>query len=164
MYHPFSTLGTAPHVLCFCLALSEVFYSLLLMPLMTLCKFPGCRKAIVFGERYCDAHKALGERRDAEQAKERERRRVLYKGSASKRGYTYKWSKAAKAFLTQHPLCVRCEAKGIVRAAEVVDHIIPHRGDQKLFWDASNWQALCKQCHDKKTATEDGGFGNKLER
>jgi 5-methylcytosine-specific restriction protein A len=33
----------------------------------------------------------------------------------------------------------------------VVDHIIPHRGDQYLFWDQENWQALCKDCHDRKT-------------
>lgn len=39
--------------------------------------------------------------------------------------------------------------------AEVVDHIVPHRGDEKLFWDESNWQALCKRCHDSKTMTED---------
>ena len=23
--------------------------------------------------------------------------------------------------------------------AEVVDHIVPHRGDGKLFWDEGNW-------------------------
>ena len=39
--------------------------------------------------------------------------------------------------------------------AAVVDHIIPHRGDEKMFWDEANWQALCKRCHDKKTMTED---------
>jgi 5-methylcytosine-specific restriction endonuclease McrA len=22
-----------------------------------------------------------------------------------------------------------------------------------LFWDKTNWQALCKRCHDQKTAT-----------
>lgn len=33
-------------------------------------------------------------------------------------------------------------------AATVVDHIVPHRGDMKLFWDRDNWQALCKACHD----------------
>lgn len=47
----------------------------------------------------------------------------------------------------------------IVEAASVVDHIVPHKGDQKLFWRRSNWQSLCKRCHDVKTATEDGGFG-----
>jgi len=30
----------------------------------------------------------------------------------------------------------------------VVDHIVPHRGDQELFRDPANWQALCKLCHD----------------
>ena len=37
----------------------------------------------------------------------------------------------------------------------VVDHIIPHRGDQKLFWDRSNWQPLCEHHHNVKTMTED---------
>lgn len=41
-----------------------------------------------------------------------------------------------------------------------MDHIIPHRGDQKLFWDKTNWQAMSGPCHSRKTASEDGGFGN----
>lgn len=28
----------------------------------------------------------------------------------------------------------------------LVDHIIPHRGDQKLFWDTTNWQSACERC------------------
>lgn len=27
-------------------------------------------------------------------------------------------------------------------------------GDSKLFWDRTNWQSLCKPCHDRKTMTE----------
>ena len=46
-----------------------------------------------------------------------------------------------------------------MRAASVVDHRVPHRGDMALFWDSSNWQSMAKECHDRKTATEDGGFG-----
>ena len=41
----------------------------------------------------------------------------------------------------------------------IVDHIIPHRGDLEMFWNQLNHQALCKRCHDSKTAREDGGFG-----
>ena len=41
-----------------------------------------------------------------------------------------------------------------------VDHIIPAKPDESLFWQSSNHQALCKPCHSEKTATEDGGFGN----
>jgi 5-methylcytosine-specific restriction endonuclease McrA len=29
--------------------------------------------------------------------------------------------------------------------ATIVDHIKPHRGDQNLFWDQTNWQALCRR-------------------
>ena len=46
-------------------------------------------------------------------------------------------------------------AEGKYVKATVVDHIIPHRGDQKLFWDRGNWQALCKRHHDIKTGNED---------
>lgn len=85
-----------------------------------------------------------------------------YRGSATKRGYGYRWRKARTAFLKQHPLCEcdECKRLGRVRAATVVDHIKPHKGDKKLFWDRSNWQAMAKECHDRKTAKQDGGFGN----
>ena len=80
--------------------------------------------------------------------------------TASQRGYNSRWQKARLTFLARHPLCAECERQGKVTAATVVDHVIPHKGDQRLFWDTSNWQAMCKTCHDVKTATEDGGFGN----
>ena len=53
----------------------------------------------------------------------------------------------------QHPLCAFCQAEGKIVPATVVDHIIPHRGDQRLFWDQTNWESLCKECHDKKTGS-----------
>lgn len=81
--------------------------------------------------------------------------------SSSKRGYGYKWQKARINFLKLNPLCVECESAGRVESATDVDHIIPHKGDMNLFWDLNNWQPLCKSCHSKKTAKEDGGFGNK---
>jgi 5-methylcytosine-specific restriction endonuclease McrA len=40
-------------------------------------------------------------------------------------------------------------------AASVVDHKIPHRGDQVLFWSEDNWQPLCKRCHDSVKQTEE---------
>ena len=70
-------------------------------------------------------------------------------------GYTKRWQTASKSFLLHHPFCVRCRQQGRLTPATVVDHIIPHRGDRNLFWDESNWQALCKPCHDRKTWTED---------
>ena len=79
--------------------------------------------------------------------------------SARQRGYTTQWDKARLAWLDEHPLCVHCLADEIVTPATDVDHVIPHRGDDRLFWDRSNWQSLCHSHHSKKTNAEDGGFG-----
>lgn len=68
--------------------------------------------------------------------------------TAAKRGYDHRWRKERDAYLRLHPLCVMCGADGIDRAANVVDHIKPHRGDMVLFWDKTNWQSLCKKHHD----------------
>jgi 5-methylcytosine-specific restriction enzyme A len=53
-----------------------------------------------------------------------------------------------------------CATPGCVRRACVVDHRIPHHGDNDLFFSRDNLQPLCKPCHDRKTARYDGGFGN----
>jgi 5-methylcytosine-specific restriction protein A len=68
--------------------------------------------------------------------------------SARERGYNHRWDKARATFLRHHPLCRMCERESRVTAATVVDHVVPHRGDQVLFWDTGNWQPLCKQHHD----------------
>ena len=52
------------------------------------------------------------------------------------------------AYLNTHALCAHCQRA----AATVLDHVRPHRGDTLLFWDQSNWQALCVTCHNRKTA------------
>lgn len=62
--------------------------------------------------------------------------------------YGTRWQKARAAFLAHHPLCVMCAADNRVCEAVIVDHIIPHKGDMKLFWDKANWQSLCKPHHD----------------
>lgn len=77
------------------------------------------------------------------------------KTSSTARGYGYRWQQARARYLQAHPLCVMCQAEGRVEAATVLDHIVPHRGDEALFWDQTNWQALCKAHHDgEKQRTE----------
>jgi 5-methylcytosine-specific restriction protein A len=70
------------------------------------------------------------------------------------RGYTTQWSNASSLFLQANPLCRACEQRGIVTAAYCTDHIVPHKGNMELFWDQSNWQPLCRQCHAVKSARE----------
>jgi 5-methylcytosine-specific restriction protein A len=117
------------------------------------CNYPGCPELVEYG--YCDRHRPQRERTERYAEYERER------GTAAQRGYNAAWRRARLAFLREHPWCVMCEQEGRLRPAEVVDHIVPHKGDWRLFWDQSNWQALCKHHHDSKTAREDGGFGRK---
>lgn len=111
------------------------------------CNRPGCTK--LTSERFCPIH-----------MQEYQTTRDNKRPSAYRRGYNTAWRKASKGYLTQHPFCIRCLSKGIHTPATVVDHIKPHKGNKTLFWDSSNWQALCKRCHDIKTATEDGGFNH----
>lgn len=65
------------------------------------------------------------------------------RGSARQRGYTAQWDKAAAAFRRVHPLCLGCQAIKHATAADLVDHVIPHRGNLLLFWDQSLWQPAC---------------------
>ena len=77
------------------------------------------------------------------------------RASARQRGYDGKWEKARKSFLRSNPLCAYCAQQGRTVAATVVDHVIPHKGDRKLFWDRKNWQPLCKPHHDSTKQAEE---------
>jgi 5-methylcytosine-specific restriction endonuclease McrA len=81
------------------------------------------------------------------------------KGKTAERGYGWRWQKARKTFLAkpENVLCRMCTEEGRVTAATVVDHVIPHKGDQALFWDTSNWQPLCKAHHDSAKQAEERG-------
>lgn len=99
------------------------------------------------------------------------------KTSSTARGYGYKWQQARAGYLLKHPFCVYClrdvryaailnmaPSAAVIRCAElglavpqatVVDHIRPHRGDQALFWDRTNWQALCAAHHSRDKQREE---------
>jgi 5-methylcytosine-specific restriction enzyme A len=105
------------------------------------CSSRGCPS--LTRERYCDEHHQLNKQYDKD------------RGSSAKRGYGSRWRKARIHYLVNNPICVDCG-----QLATVVDHIIPHKGNYKLFWDRNNWQPMCGSCHSRKTVKKDGGFGN----
>jgi len=102
------------------------------------CRHPGCPE--LTEGLYCVEHAKL---------------HIHDRVTSSGRGYDSKWRKARSRYLKAYPLCEKCKAQGRFVRATVVDHIVPHRGAEQLFWDESNWQPLCKNCHDHKTMTED---------
>lgn len=109
----------------------------------TPCRHPGCARLVPYGSKYCEEHAP----------KHRDESRTT-----SEKGYGWKWQQESRAFLRANPLCTLCAERGRYVKATVVDHITPHRGDPRLFWDRNNWQSLCKSCHDHKTMTEDKDY------
>jgi 5-methylcytosine-specific restriction enzyme A len=101
-------------------------------------------------------HRAAGTKPENELRRELDQQRP----SAAQRGYGSRWRKARARYLADHPLCASCLAGGRLTSAAVVDHVVPHGGDRRLFWDEGNWQALCKSCHDSKTV-RDGRWGRR---
>lgn len=104
------------------------------------CRNKSCPNLVPRGEGWCPTHK-----------KQHHRELDQDRPPSSKRGYGAEWRKYRIDYLMRHPLCVQCEA---VVPSTVVDHIKDHGGDYNLFWDPNNHQALCKHCHDSKTAKE----------
>ena len=106
------------------------------------CGRPGCSELVREGR--CPPH-------------EREHRQRLEatRLSRQRRGYGSRWEASRRGWLRAHPKCVKCG-----RPANVVDHIVPHKGDWSLFWDfRGNVQSMCTPCHSKKTAMDDGRWG-----
>lgn len=104
------------------------------------CKHPGCAALIPHVQMYCDEHKQLHKNDRA---------------YASERGYGSKRQRERRRFSDSNPFCVKRYEEGHLTKATVVDHIKPHRGDQKFFWNRGNWQPLCEHHHNVKTMTED---------
>jgi 5-methylcytosine-specific restriction protein A len=75
------------------------------------------------------------------------------------------WRRLRLSFISKNPLCLHCANKGIVTPASDVDHIHPinpHNpydtkdGKYGRPLDPDNLQALCKQCHNRKSAKQKG--------
>lgn len=79
------------------------------------------------------------------------------------RGYSARWDRERRAFLIDHAWCVMCSAEGRGTRATVVDHRVPHRGNESLMWSPSNWQPLCGTCHNStKQQVERRGYHTRV--
>lgn len=108
------------------------------------CRHTGCPNLTKYGTTYCEEHQPMYPNSMIDGKRP----------SSYRMGYDNKWKKRRLIFLRKNPLCESCRENGRYTMATVVDHIRPHKGNKELFWDESNWQALCKPCHDRKTFKE----------
>lgn len=127
-----------------------------------LCNYPGCMELIPYDQRYCSKHQY---HKPIDLADKQERHRInkaTYRkriNSKHERKYqifyrSTQWQKLSHYWLMTHPLCVKCEAKGTYRKADLVDHVIELRDDWSKRLDKDNLQSLCYSCHNKKTWQE----------
>jgi len=117
-----------------------------------ICKYPGCSKLAHSGA-YCERHQQQAAASECARKRGVDARRA---NSPVRRWYqSSRWKESRKRFLMFHQTCAVCG-----KPARVVDHVIPHQGREELFWSQDNWCPMCKSCHDRKTASRDGGFGN----
>lgn len=72
--------------------------------------------------------------------------------SRQERGYGREHERLRKQVLREEPLCRVCHDAGRVTATTRADHIVPlSQGGRSV---RSNYQGLCRDCHDAKTADE----------
>ena len=105
------------------------------------CRDPSCPDRAVKAGR-CAAHQAEDTRR-YEQGRE----------SSSARGYDRRWRRYRDRFLgdVANLFCATCGLPALE-----VDHIVPVVDGPKdpLFWAPTNHQALCHDCHSRKTVAD----------
>ena len=111
------------------------------MPMKPLaaCSFPGCPGRATHGSR-CELHQRPP--------------RTDTRPNASVRGYGTDWRRTRDEHLKLNPYCVQCGKVG-----SHVDHIVSRA--QGGSDNPGNLQTLCPNCHSRKTAQQDGGFGNR---
>lgn len=115
---------------------------------MAICSVPGCSELVPAGTGYCEKHAEKQKQKRKESFKEYDKQR----GSASERGYDYRWQKYSRWFLKQ-PENVFCKLQlpGCTNLSECVDHIDPPDGPKDpRFWDKNNHQGACLHCNSVK--------------
>ena len=113
------------------------------------CNHAGCNALIPYDQRYCSKHQ-----REINKYRYHKRQ---YASNESKYQQFYKstaWRKLSRHWLEKNPICVKCYKQGIIRPAQIVDHITEIKDDWSKRLDASNLQSLCRVCHNHKTAIE----------
>lgn len=95
------------------------------------------------GSGYCPAHARPAPGTFADRSR----------GSRHERGYGSDWDKRRKRILTRDKgLCQPCLQQGVVAPATQVDHLVPKA--QGGTDEDANLQAICRACHQAKTARE----------
>lgn len=138
-----------------------------------LCSAAGCYERVPLGTTYCKRHekaveaykkrlKDKGARlhqtaKERHQANKKRYQKRMYGSKESKAQQFYRstaWKKLSRRMMEKNPVCVECLKQGIIKKADVIDHIVPIRQDWSRRLDESNLQSLCYRHHNQKTKAE----------
>ena len=112
------------------------------MPIVRLCSSPNCNEFAVIHSVYCSKHKQESDKKRVAFQNARRYNSKLYK--------TQKWQRLRKKHLKDNNYCVFCGSRHNL----TVDHIVPPKGKEDLFFNEDNLQTLCHSCHVIKTLKE----------
>ena len=113
------------------------------------CSYPRCSGRVKYygAGHLCEKHRKQKQREKA--------KRDVAKNPEVKKFYDSKvWRSLRMEQLVEEPLCRECRKKGRLKAAEMVDHIVPVRVDWERRLDKTNLQSLCNRCHAVKRGRE----------
>ena len=138
---------------------------------MKFCEHVGCHELVPYDVTYCDKHQHVQrpKRRTRKRTKEHNKkvyRQRMERSKQAEHDYnrfykTAAWRHLSHAMLVQHPICQSCHEKGIIKMANLVDHIVPIREDWSKRLDPNNLQTLCYACHTEKTKEDHAREFNK---
>jgi len=121
------------------------------------CCHAGCGRLVANGS-YCPTHQQLADDRREAQLKSANKRYNRTRSESDKFYSTSAWRRFRSHYLIMNPLCVDCEADGIVEPAVVVDHIKPFKDFPDLALDEANMRGLCR-LHDNRRRHDRRGRG-----
>lgn len=115
------------------------------------CNHAGCRILVEYSQKYCDKHKRF-EKPKSDYDKYVNRKKIG--GRYFKFYHSKEWTKASQLYRINNPCCKECLDEGIIRKADVVDHITELRDNWSKRLDDSNFMSLCHRHHNAKTREE----------
>lgn len=114
------------------------------------CNHGGCRAFVPFNQVYCSKH----ERKKTYADYDTYENRKEVGGKYFKFYHSKQWENAARIYKLKNPLCEECYRKGIIKKANVTDHIVELKDDWSKRLDEKNYKNLCHMHHNLKTRQE----------
>ena len=110
------------------------------------CNNPICSKMIDFTLTYCDKHRVEEGRYYNKTARQATEQKVDIKNFYQSKA----WRQTRKHKITEQPLCERCLADGIVKAADIIHHKVEVSEDFSKRLDYENLESICHAHHNKE--------------